>query len=176
MLPEGSGLDLGGIGKGWAADRMAAIIRAPCLVNAGGDVFAAGKPEHGDGWLVGVEDPFEPERDLLVLSVCDEGVATSSSLRRRWFDGQRWSHHLIDPRGGGPSTSDAVQVTVIAPSATLADYHAKVTLLLGMEAGLRYLNQEADVEGLIVAADRSLRLSAAFESYVVQPGVATTVA
>jgi thiamine biosynthesis lipoprotein ApbE len=69
-----------------------------------------------------------------------------------------------------------VQVTVIAPSATLADYHAKVTLLLGMEAGLRYLNQEADVEGLIVAADRSLRLSAAFESYVVQPRVATTVA
>jgi thiamine biosynthesis lipoprotein ApbE len=69
-----------------------------------------------------------------------------------------------------------VQVTVIAPDTTAADYHAKVALLLGAAAGRRYLNREPGVEGLIVAADRSFCFSDAFESYVVHPGAATTVA
>ncbi len=64
-------------------------------------------------------------------------------------------HHLIDPRTGEPSTSDAVQVTVVAPSATEADYHAKLTLLLGAEQGRAYLDREPTVEGLIVRADSS---------------------
>ena len=149
-LPAGAGIDLGGIGKGWAVDRLAAILGSPCLVNAGGDVYCAGVPEDCDAWLVGVADPFEPQRDLTVLRVKDRGVATSSSLRRRWRDGIGWSHHLIDTRTWASSTSDAVQVTAVASNTLLADYHAKVALLLGIEAGLGYLNAEADVEGLIV--------------------------
>jgi thiamine biosynthesis lipoprotein len=77
-------------------------------------------------------------------------VATSTSLRRRWFEGDRWSHHLIDPRTGEPSSSEALQVTVVAESAVLADYHAKVALLKGVEDGLRYLEASSEVEGLIV--------------------------
>ena len=154
-LPAGVGLDLGGIGKGWAVDRLAKILGVPCLVNAGGDVFAAGVPGDGEKWRVGVANPFSAEEDLLMLSVRDRGVATSSSLTRRWQAGGAMLHHLIDPRTGEPSTSDAVQVTVVAPSATEADYHAKLTLLLGAEQGRAYLDREPTVEGLIVRADSS---------------------
>jgi thiamine biosynthesis lipoprotein len=152
-LAPGMGIELGGIGKGWAVDRMAAIIGAPGLVNAGGDLFAAGRPHDAEAWMVGVEDPFHPERDLAVLAVRDRGVATSTTLRRRWFNGEAWAHHLIDPRTGAPSTSDACQVTVVAGSAMLADYHAKVALLLGVDEGLRYLESQDAVEGLMVAPD-----------------------
>ncbi len=168
-LPPGAGIDLGGVGKGFAADRLAAILGSPCLVNAGGDVCASGAPDDGDAWLAGIEDPFEPERDLAVLAVIDRGIATSSRLRRRWLDGRRWSHHLIDPRSGGPSGSDAVQVTVIAANTVEAEYHAKVALLLGANAGRDYLDSQPDVEGLIVEQGGSLLVTRGFEAYVHYP-------
>ena len=147
-------------------DRLAAILGSPCLVNAGGDVYAAGMPEDYDAWLLGVADPFEPQRDLTLLRVRDRGVATSSSLRRRWGEGAASSHHLIDTRTWASSRSDAVQVTAVATKTLLADYHAKVALLLGSEAGLAYLNTQEDVEGLIVnGAGRSFA-SSGLESYV----------
>ncbi|MHB8376746.1 MAG: FAD:protein FMN transferase [Dehalococcoidia bacterium] len=152
-MPETTRIDLGGIGKGWAVDRLAAQLGLPCLVNGGGDVFAGGRPPAAAAWLVGVADPFQPERDLMVLTVRDRGVATSSSLKRRWKVGDAYVHHLIDPRTGAPSESDAVQVTAVAASATLSDYHAKIALLLGAEGGLAYLDREPGVEGLVVRRD-----------------------
>jgi thiamine biosynthesis lipoprotein len=153
LAPEGAGIDLGGIGKGRAVDRLAAILGTPCLVNGGGDIVAAGRPHDGSAWLVGVEDPRAPERDLTVFAVNDRGIATSSRLRRVWQQGEHRLNHLIDPRTGRPSSSDVVQATVIAPTALLADYHAKVALLLGAGRGLAYLNREPDVEGLLVLTE-----------------------
>ncbi len=152
-LPAGLGLDLGGAAKGWAVDRMATVLGTPGLVNGGGDVFAAGSPADGPAWRIGVADPFQPERNLMQLEVSDRGVATSSVLRRSWRAGDAFRHHLIDPRTARPSTTDAVQVTVIAPSTLLADYHAKVALLKGAEAGLAYLDREPAIGGVIVRRD-----------------------
>jgi thiamine biosynthesis lipoprotein len=164
-LPSDVGLDLGGIGKGWAVDRVAAILRTPSLTNCGGDVFASGCPPDDDGWHVGVSDPFLPDEDLMVLTVIDAGVATSNSLKRRWKIGNAYVHHLIDPRTSEPSQSDAVQVTVVATSATLADVYAKVALLLGAESGVRQLNDEPGVEGLAVRADGQQFQTERFERY-----------
>jgi len=164
-LPPGTGLDLGGIGKGWAVDRLAAMLGTPCLVNGGGDVYVGGRPPGEDAWRVGVADPFAPEEDLMVLSCEDRGVATSSTLKRRWRAGDAYLHHLIDPRTGRPSESDAVQVTAVAATGTLADYHAKVALLLGVEAGLGYLESEPDVEGLMVRTDGSRSESRGLSRY-----------
>jgi thiamine biosynthesis lipoprotein len=152
-MPPGCGIDLGGIGKGWAVDRMATMLGTPCLVNGGGDVYAAGAPLDDTAWRVGIADPFAAERDLLVLRVVDRGVATSSSLKRRWRAADVMLHHLIDPRTGRSSDSDAVQVTVVAPTTSEADYLAKATLLRGAEEGLEALNQEPAAEGLIVRSD-----------------------
>jgi thiamine biosynthesis lipoprotein len=151
QLPAGVGLDLGGIAKGWAVDRLASMLGHPCLVNGGGDIYAAGRPPNE--WRIGVADPFDPENDLATLALTDRGVATSSSLKRRWQSSDLVAHHLIDPRTRCPSTSDAVQVTAIARSATEADYQAKVALLMGVEAGLDHMNREPDVEGLIIRVD-----------------------
>ncbi|HEX5371066.1 MAG TPA: FAD:protein FMN transferase [Dehalococcoidia bacterium] len=165
-LPPDTGVDLGGIGKGWAADRMASILGRPCLVNAGGDVFLGEHPVDEAAWRVGIADPFHPDVDMAVLSVTERGVATSSSIKRSWRAGDLQLHHLIDPRTGRPSDSNAAQVTVIAASATLADYHAKVALLLGSASGLEYLNREPDLEGLIVRHDDSRLHTAGLNNYL----------
>jgi len=165
-LPRGVHIDLGGCAKGWAVDRMAALLGQPSLTNGGGDVFASGRPPDAPYWLVGVEDPFEPSHDLTVLAVEDRGIATSSVLRRRWRAGDAWAHHMIDPSIGRPSQADAVQVTAIAASCLLADFHAKVALLRGAEAGLEYLNDEAGVEGVLVAVDGSVLASRGLGDYL----------
>jgi thiamine biosynthesis lipoprotein len=126
------------------------------MVNGGGDVYASGCPPGEDAWRVGVADPMQPERDLAVLSVVDRGVATSSSLKRSWQSGGVRLHHLIDPRTGRPSESDAVQVTVVARSALLADFHAKVALLHGFDTGLHYLENQDQVEGVIIRRDGTM--------------------
>ena len=153
LMPEGCGIDLGGIAKGWAVDRMARILGQACLVNGGGDVYAGAPSQPGEPWRIGVADPFTPERDAVVLALQNRGVATASTLKRRWQRDGVIAHHLIDPRTGRPSRTDAVQVTVIAPSATEADYHAKVALLMGIRDGLAYLGAQPDVAGLIFRGD-----------------------
>jgi thiamine biosynthesis lipoprotein len=155
-LPRGIGIDLGGIGKGYAVDRVAATLGTPCLVNCGGDLFARGRPSPCETWRVGVSDPFSPDRDIMVLDAEDRAVATSSTMNRRWTVDGSARHHVIDPRTGRPSLSDAVQVTVLAPSALEADVHAKVALILGAEAGVQYLTDQPSVEGLVVRSDGTL--------------------
>ncbi len=164
-LAPGAGVDLGGIGKGFAVDRVAAILGSPSLVNCGGDLYATSSPPGEAGWRVGVSDPFTPEQDLIVLTIVDQAIATSSTMGRRWNMGAQSAHHLIDPRTGKPSDTDAVQVTVAAPTAVGADYHAKVALLLGIEAGMRYLNAQPAIEGFAVRSDRTLFQSANFAQY-----------
>jgi len=168
-LPPLAGIDLGGIAKGWAVDRLVDYLGPDCLVNAGGDLYAAGAPDDAESWLVGLQDPFDEARDIMTLAVRDRGIATSSRLKRRWmYDGQA-ANHLIDPRTRASSASDAVQVTAIAASASLAEYHAKVALLLGVSAGLDYLDGEAGVEGVIVAESGLVLSSAGLDGFRVDP-------
>lgn len=128
-LPLGVRLDLGGIGKGLAADLVVAGLLARgargAMVSVGGDLRVAGTPPNGEAWIVDVEDP---RTDLPVarLELLDGGVATSTTLRRRWRTGQRPHHHLLAPDTGTSTTSDVVGVTVVADTAAWADALSKV--------------------------------------------------
>jgi len=153
-LPEGVRLDLGGVGKGWAADRAAELLRplGAGLVNAGGDLRAWGdEPCAGpaQGWLVAVDDPTRPGTDVVWLRVQERAAATSSVTGRRWSGG----HHLIDPRTGRPADTDLLSVTALAPTTTGAEVAAKVALILGRDRGLAWLVDRPGVEALMVGAD-----------------------
>ncbi len=152
-LPLGVGLDLGGIGKGYAADLLATEMVAAgalgALVNLGGDVRAAGAPPSA-GWIVDVEDPFETGTGQ--LSVTEGGIATSTSLRRTWSRGDEQLHHLVDPTTGKPATTGLVSVTVIAGECWRAEVLAKAAFVAGPVAGRKIIN-EAGASGLFVHDD-----------------------
>ena len=132
-LDEGVRLDLGGIGKGYAAERAATILSAtgPCLANAGGDIALRGV------WTVGVDDE-------LTLELAGGGLATSGRDRRAWHRGGRELHHLIDPATGEPAASDLLRVTVVGRDAVHAEIWAKALFLAGSQAAAA----EADGKGL----------------------------
>jgi thiamine biosynthesis lipoprotein len=174
LLPEGAKLDLGGIAKGWIVDRLGEMLapQGPFLVDIGGDMVAQGAgPDGGSGWLIAVADPYRPEHDVCWLRLQDQAIATSTTARRRWMRGNRWLHHLIDPRSGAPAESDVVQATVLAPTAVEADVCAKTALILGRDAGLGWLDQRGWAAMLIttngtVAGSRWPRDEAPLATYV----------
>ncbi|MHB8377585.1 MAG: FAD:protein FMN transferase [Dehalococcoidia bacterium] len=152
--PAGLRLDLGGIGKGFAVDAAAVRLRPlrDYLVDAGGDIFAAGDGPDGDGWLVGVASPSEAAPDLGVVRLHDEALATSTTAVRRWRRNGRVQHHLIDPRTGAPVENGVLSVSVLARCAMDADVFAKTALLLGREDGSRFLEAHG-AAGLFVMSD-----------------------
>lgn len=155
-LPQGIGLDLGGIAKGWTVQQVGQTLGklGPTLVDAGGDIICVGSPPPaGSTWQIGINDPHHPDTDLALLTLKDEAVATSSLARRHWLNQGTVAHHLIDPRTGAPAITDLVSVTVIAPRLPDAEIYAKVTLILGQTKGLAYLSAQPDVSALLVSND-----------------------
>ncbi len=145
-LPEGVGLDLGGIAKGWTADLAAEeAVRQGlpwAVVNAGGDLRIGGLPP-SRGLEVAIEDPQAPDAEVGRAVLAHGALATSSITRRWWGPGL---HHLIDPRTGRPAETSVLQATVWAPTCARAEVAAKTAVLEGPAALER-------VDGLLVLAD-----------------------
>jgi len=133
VLEAGTRLDLGGIGKGYAVDRVCELlaITGPCLVNAGGDLAV-----RGGSWPVGVSVG-------ITLELTRGAIATSGRDRRSWRRGGDVMHHLIDPSSGRPATGELLRVTVVADTTTDAEVLAKAA----------FLGAEIDAPRVLVGSD-----------------------
>jgi thiamine biosynthesis lipoprotein len=152
-LPSGVRLDLGGIGKGRAADLIAAELldagAAGVCVDLGGDLRLAGGAPQPAGWRVQLDPSLAPARSLLVAA---GGVATSTRVRRHWSRGDEDRHHLIDPGSGRPAWTGLRAVTVVADTTAWAEILAKAAFVAGPEAGSELLAAHG-VTGLLVRDD-----------------------
>jgi thiamine biosynthesis lipoprotein len=157
---EGMEIDLGGVGKEYAVDRAADILRregvAAAIVNFAGDVRILGSRADGRPWSVGVRDPRQPgEVRFTVRVVAGAAVATSGDYERCFVrDGIRY-HHILDATTGRPARGIA-SATVIASTALAAGRFATAAFLLGKEKGLAMLESEAGIEGALIAEDGSI--------------------
>lgn len=165
-LPEGVRLDLGGVGKGWAALQAARRLNAfgPALVDAGGDIAVSSSRADGSPWPVAIADPLEMQEALGILALRECGVATSGIDYRRWLRNGFWKHHIIDPRSGEPAQTDLLSVTIIAPEALQAEAAAKAVLILGSRDGMTWLENQAEVCGLLAFQDGRVIYSRGFEN------------
>ncbi len=111
-IPDGTALDLGGIGKGYAgdfvADALLALGATGVMVNLGGDVRVAGDCPAGDHWSIQVG-----HRDEVVL-LDDGAVAFTTTDKRRWTHNETVVHHLLDPLTGSSLTTDVPMVCVVS--------------------------------------------------------------
>lgn len=167
-LPPETRIDLGGIAKGWVASQVAQDLSSlgACLVDAGGDIAAIGHPPEMEGWPIGVADPHSPESDLAVLSIKDQGVATSGVDYRHWEAGGSRQHHIIDPRTGLPAQTDLLSVTVVAKDPVQAELYAKVALILGAQDGWKYLAGLTSTEAILVLQDGSNAITHGLPDYL----------
>jgi thiamine biosynthesis lipoprotein len=134
---DGLEIDPGGIGKGYAVDRAAAVLRglgiSSALVSAGGStVYAIGRPPGRDGWTVAVQDPSRRADALAFVTLRDNALSTSGVSERFVVEGGRRYAHIVDPRSGEPSEG-MCQATVVAPDATASDALTKAAFLLSRD-------------------------------------------
>lgn len=142
-------LDLGAVAKGFAIDLAAVELRPfeHFAINAGGDLYLAGNNIENTPWKVGVRNPRWPGHLADTLHVSDAAVCTSGDYERSRPDGGA-GHHIFDPRSG-ESTTESASVTVVAPTAALADSLATAAFVLGPRRGIQLL-EENGVEGMLI--------------------------
>jgi thiamine biosynthesis lipoprotein len=154
-LEPGSAVDLGGIGKGYAADRALAAMLvafprlAGGLVDLGGDIAVSGESPEGGPWLVAVADSRQPGNTLAVLALEAGGVATSGRDVRR-FGPARSLHHLIDPETGEPALAGPLTVTVVGPDAAAAEGHATTLAIAGLGEAEAHVAERPPISALYV--------------------------
>ena len=137
MLPRGMEIDLGGIGKEYAVDSAAGLVRSVssrCLVNFGGDLLALGPQPDGSPWRVGVESVSNVGAVAKQIDLTVGALATSGDSRRFLLkDGKRYGH-VLDPRTGWPVAGGPRSITVAASTCTEAGMLATLALLQGADA------------------------------------------
>ena len=155
-------LDLSAVAKGYAVDRLAAILieagLSHFLVEVGGELVAKGTNFEDVPWRVAIESPDPVNRGIFkALSLRDKAVATSGDYRNFFeSNGQRYSHTL-DPRTGSPVDHTTVSVTVLADTAMVADGWATALNVLGLDEGLKLANERGLAALFISRTDTSER-------------------
>ena len=140
-LPEGFALDLGGIGKGYAAGRCKEILKAhgvtSALLSLGGNVSALGSKPDGTAWTVAIENP-DGGAYLGTVQITDQCVVTSGGYQRYFEEDGATYHHIIDPRTGYPADSGVISSTIISHDGTLADGLSTSLFIMGVDDALDY--------------------------------------
>ena len=157
-LEPGTAVDLGGIGKGYAATRALTAMREAWpmlpggLVDLGGDIALWGETPELGPWRIAVADPRRPGTHAGVLLLHSGGVATSGRDLRRFGPG-RSLHHLIDPVTGEPARPGPLAVTVVAPDAAEAEGHATALAISPSTAAAVHVAAHPAISALYIPHD-----------------------
>lgn len=161
-MQAGAKLDLGGIGKGYAADHVAQILRDAGVESAhislGGNIYVLGEKDRGVPWTVGITDPDKKEEYMATLKVSDTSVVTSGDYERYFEqDGKRYCH-IFDPKTGYPAKTDLRSVTVVSPDSTMADAYTTALFVMGFDKAWEFCQQH-DVQAVFVLDDHTIRVT-----------------
>lgn len=160
--PKGLRMDLGGIAKGFAVDRVARMLRergnGDFLIDAGGDIYASGCDiERSYGyWAIDIAPPAGMAMRPILLMLRDMAVATSGTDRRRWMVEGEARHHLIDPRTGKSAVTDIVSATVVGESVVRAEVLAKTLCMLGQEQALSFAEERRIAAFLVTESGKTV--------------------
>lgn len=155
FLPrKGMGIDLGGIGKEYAVDRVVQLAHEygvrNVLVDFGQDIRATGSPTGRPAWHVGLQDPQHHDKCWTGVAVQDMALATSGGYLRRFELNGRSYGHILDPRSGYPVDNDCQAVSVLAPTCTFAGALGTSAFILGEQEGLKMLENYFGAEGCVI--------------------------
>lgn len=150
---KGMRIGFGGIGKGYAADRAKKVLQdtgiSSGIVNAAGDLITWGTQPGGIPWTIGIADPNQSTKPFSSFNISNMAVATSGNYEKyATINGRKYSH-TIDPKTGLP-VSGIKSVSILCPSAELADALATPVIVMGIKVGLNLINQLHQVASVII--------------------------
>ncbi len=160
-LPKGMMIDLGGIAKGYAADKVKEYLAGrgveSAILSFGGNIVAIGLKPGSKPWKVGIRDIDGGPADYMLISRNFGGSTVTSGIYERGFDldGVRY-HHLLDAETGWPVQNELASVTIFSESSMLGDALSTAAFVLGTEKGCELIESLDGVEALFIARDRTV--------------------
>nr|WP_235828880.1 FAD:protein FMN transferase [Anaerosacchariphilus polymeriproducens] len=164
LKKAGQSIDIGGIGKGYAADKVIEVFKKYGMesgfTNFGGNVAVMGVKPDNSPWNIGIRHPRKENSIIGVVSVTDKSVVTSGDYQRYFIDnkGNRY-HHILNPCTGYPSESGLISVTVLADSSMEADALSTIIFISGLSNVKKYLNVFPGIEVILIDKELNVYIS-----------------
>lgn len=160
-IEHNGNIDPSGIVKGWAIDEAAKLLGGFGLINyfveAGGDIAAVGKNDHGQLWRFGIRNPFQHAEIVKVIQLSNAGMATSGTYVR--------GEHIYNPKTNKPA-NEIISLTVIGPNVYEADRFATGAFAMG-QAGIQFIEALPGFEGYMIDHRGTATMTSGFTRYVV---------
>lgn len=156
-------LDLGAVGKGYAGDEAANVLRengiTSALINLGGNIQAIGSKPDGTAWRLGLRDPFS-DGTFGVLEVRNLAVVTSGNYERYFIgeDGRQYGH-IINPATGYPAESELVSATVVAEEGRLCDALSTALFVMGLDRAVDYWQEHQNFDMILLTKNGEIYLT-----------------
>ncbi len=168
LTETGMKIDLGGIAKGYIADKVKEYLISQGvqrgIINLGGNIIVLGSKPKSQPWKIGIQNPFDSRGNHIgIAAVTDKTIVTSGIYERFfYFEGKRY-HHILDPETGYPVENDLASVTIIADRSIDADALSTSLFILGVEEGLTLIETIENSEAVFVTKDKNVIYSSGAE-------------
>ena len=171
LAREGMKADLGGIAKGYIADKVKALLTERgvehAIIDLGGNILLIGGKSEEQPFTIGVQDPNGESGEVLMkVSVSDKSLVSSGIYERYFeYEGKKY-HHIMDPFTAAPSESDLAGVTIISERSVDGDALSTACLLLGSEKGMELVESLDGIEAVFVRRDEAVIMSSGMDEYM----------
>lgn len=157
-------IDLGGIAKGYAADKIYEYLKEEklesALINLGGNIYVLGSKENNQPFSIGVQDPTKPRGNSIGnIKVSNKSVVTSGIYERYLEKNNKIYHHMLDPHTGYPFDNNLSSVTIVSDKSIICDALSTTTFGLGVEKGLKLVESLDGVDAIFITKDKKIYLS-----------------
>jgi len=158
MLDPEAWLDLGGIAKGYIADKAAAFLKengvTSAIVDLGGNIVTVGTKPDGSLWHIGIKQPFDGGSKIIgALTIGEASIVTSGIYERQFIQDGVLYHHILDPNTGEPVRNAMVSATIVTESSTVGDALTTILILAGSKGAPDVLARVPGYYGAVLMLD-----------------------
>ena len=157
-------IDLGGIAKGYAADKIYAYLKEEnlesALINLGGNIYALGTKSNNQPFSIGIQDPTKVRGNSIGnIKISNKSVVTSGIYERYLEFNDKIYHHMLDPHTGYPFDNNLSSVTIVSDTSMICDALSTTTFGLGIEGGMKLIDDMDGVDAIFITKDKKVYLS-----------------
>lgn len=164
LLRKNQGIDLGGIAKGYAADKVKEILVnagvKKAFVNLGGNIYALGTNPEGNEWRIGIQNPFHSSEDMQdyigIVKVKNKSVVTSGDYERYFERNGKRYHHIFNTKTGYPSENEIKSVTIISDKSMDGDALSTSAFVLGLDKGEKLIESLKGVDAIFITKNKKV--------------------
>lgn len=167
-----SSIDIGGIAKGYIADKIAEYLSScnisGAIINIGGDIMSVGTKNGNDKFKIGITDPSGNAAPICGVEISNMAIATSGTYERKIVKNGKVFHHILNPKTGYPVETDLTSTTIISPHSVDADTLCTICILLGSEKAVTLINSLPNTYGIFVTNENTIITTDGADQFIIK--------